>query len=594
MKKIASCLPLLTAVVVVSPAANPPTADTARPVESRISEVVVYADRAQVTRAATVTLPTDPACFAFEKLPGWIDEGSVRVGCTPADAGQVLDVQVRRAYLARATDEDFQRAELAVRESADQLAAIEDEKALLDAEARHIDSIRVFAADKLPRDTASREVKPEEYAQSLKFVSGSLREIAAARREVERKKRDLLPELNARQRKLDELRQRAQLEQCAVVVTARGSGKPSSLTLTYLLPGATWEPVHELRATAAADSLNLASFAVVMQTSGEDWTDAALSFSTQRSAETMRIPELEALLVGGTRLPRLVRQTDDTFKAALMNWDAQNGLWNNYVNPGAPFQQKEYLDNRTQQLDNARRIERVFETLQQRGTTAHFPALARQTIRSDGRPVRVPIGQARLAAQHRILAAPELSLNAARLVDLTNTTGQPLLPGRVSLFLGGAFLGHTETEFVGPGEGFPLYLGVADQVKLSRTLDKKRSTLIRGGTKTRMQVSFVVALENLGAEPVAVQLTDRVPVSETDDVRIFAVKVQPETKPDTKGLLRWDASLPPKQSKEFRIEYSLEYPANLAAISEAVRKSDAPSSRSYRLNDQIQSLEKQF
>ncbi len=562
---------IITGLVFSLRAAEQPGAtpeDDGQPVTSRVTDVVVYADRAQVTRAASVTLSADASRYAFAKLPGWVDEGSVRVSVAPADAGQVLDVQVRRTYLARASDEDFQKAETAVREIADQIAALDDEKAVLDAEARQVEGIRAFSVEKLPKDVATREVKADEYAQSIKFVAASLRETAVARRELEKKRRDLQPELNACQRKLDELRQRAQLEQRTVVVTAKGASKPATLSLTYMLPGATWEPVHELRAIADGGSVGLSSLAVVMQTSGEDWSDVALSLSTQRSTETMRIPELEALLVSGRRLPQLVATGRESFVAANQNWTAQNGLWFDFNNRDIGLQ-REFRDNQMRQLSNVKRVEQVFETLQQRGTTAHFPALARQTVRADGRPVRVQIGRADLAAQHRILAAPELSLNAARLVDLTNSTGQALLPGRVALFLGGAFLGQTDTEFVAPGEDFPLYLGVADQIKLARTLDKKRSALTRGGTKTRMQLSFLVSVANLGDQPAVVQLTDRVPVSESDEVRISGVKITPEGKPDAKGLLQWDLKLAAKQSKEFRIEYTMEYPADLPTRAEA-------------------------
>jgi len=202
-----------------------------------------------------------------------------------------------------------------------------------------------------------------------------------------------------------------------------------------------------------------------------------------------------------------------------------------------------------------------------------------------------------LAAQHRILAAPEMSLNAARIVDLANTSRQPLLPGRVSLFLGGAFLGLTEAEFVAPGEAFALYLGVADHLKLSRTLDKKRSSLTRGGAKTKMQVSFLVDVENLSDLNAALQLTDRVPVSETEDVRVSGVKIQPEGKPDAKGLLHWELNLAAKQTKEFRIEYALEYPTELPQRAAALPRSSigtpAESSAS-GLYEQIKSLEKKF
>src|SRR5574341_579379 len=151
----------------------------------------------------------------------------------------------------------------------------------------------------------------------------------------------------------------------------------------------------------------------------------------------------------------MLAASSDTFREADKNWREQNILWFDANNRDAAAQM-EYRANQVVQLGNTKRVEQVFEILEERGTTAHFSAQGPQIIRTDGRQVRVPIGSADLIAQHRIFAAPESSLNAARIVDLTNTTGQPLLPGRVSLFLGGAFLGLTETDFVAPGESFAL------------------------------------------------------------------------------------------------------------------------------------------
>src|SRR5437773_6203545 len=105
----------------------------------------------------------------------------------PVEAGRVLDVQVRRTYLARASGADIQKADADVREIADQLAAVEDEKTVLDAQTKQVDSIRMFSLEKLPRDMTTREVKPEEYGASIKFIASSLREIAQAKRELDKK-----------------------------------------------------------------------------------------------------------------------------------------------------------------------------------------------------------------------------------------------------------------------------------------------------------------------------------------------------------------------------------------------------------------------
>ena len=530
--------------------------DDAKTLTSQITEVTVYADRARVSRSASIELGPETKVVAFRKLPGWIDEGSVRLALIPSDAGQILDVEVERNHLVEPEEIGVRKAENALRDVPDQIAALDDEKAVLDAQSRQIDAIRVFANEKLPKDAAAREVKTTEFGTVVDYVTDALRKNAKARREVEQKRRDLIPLQGAKARELGELREKAQLEQRTVKVTLTGT-KHAKLALTYLLPGATWEPQHELRAASDGGPVQMASYASVTQTTGEDWESAKLTFSTQRPNETMRLPEVEALMLGGGTLARALNPGVDSFSIAQQNYGSQNAI--------IAKNRADYASNFAVQQEVQARIEAVFADLQERGTTAHFNAVGSPTIRADGKTVRVPIGAASLSAAHRILAAPEVSLNAAHTLDLVNTGDQALLPGKVALYLDGAFLGTTEADFVAPGEKFSTFAGVEDRIKLARTLDKKHSGLERGGKRTKIQVSWLVSAENLGANAVALQMADRVPVSENDEIKVSNVKITPDGKPDAKGLLRWDVALAGKQKKQFRVEYTLEYPTELLA-----------------------------
>jgi uncharacterized protein (TIGR02231 family) len=527
----------------------------------------------------------------LRNLPGWLDEGSVRVGLQPADAAHILDVEVRKTFLARPSDEEVRKAEAAVREFADQVASLEDERGVLEAQARHVDSIRAFSLDKLPKDMAVREVKMAEYGQVVDFIGEALRKIAKARRELDVKQRELQPELAARQRKLDELRQRAQLEQRTIIVTLKApAAVKATLQVAYLLPGAAWEPVHELRASPDGKSVKLYSFAVIRQTTGEDWTDAAVALSTQNTGATMHLPELQALTVGsGKSLARVVGLKQESFEQAKGNFKSQFHLYNKFANP--QDQQMLVLDNEAATVQLGELMLSVFQKLQQRGTTAHFAAAATQIIRTDGNPVRVQIGAVELAGQQRILAAPEASLNAARTLDLVNTGNQPLLPGKVSLFLEGSFLGTTETEFVAQGEPFAMFLGVVDRVKLSRTLDARHSSHFSDGKRTRLQVTYLATVENLSDREIALQFTDRVPVSESEEVRVRNVRVLPDCRPDEKGLLKWDVVLGGKQTREFRIEYTLEYPSDLPNRAVQPAQQDAGQKN---MQQELQQLEQQL
>src|SRR5579871_1204059 len=204
MKSMKTSIVLLSAMAVCAAVrAGQPEAGEGTPVDSRITEVTVFADRAQVTRVGKIALGDQVSRVSFAKLPAWIDEGSVRVALSPGNAGQILDVEIERTFLAHADDAEVRRAEMAAQDILDQIAALDDEKHVLEAEDRQIDNIKAFSLEKFPKDVASREVKIDEYHQSVEFVASGLRKLAQEKREIERKHRELDPELKARQRALN-------------------------------------------------------------------------------------------------------------------------------------------------------------------------------------------------------------------------------------------------------------------------------------------------------------------------------------------------------------------------------------------------------
>jgi uncharacterized protein (TIGR02231 family) len=359
-----------------------------------------------------------------------------------------------------------------------------------------------------------------------------------------------------------------------VFVTVQGDHKADArLELVYMIPGATWEPVHELRARGRnPQSADVTTFAVVTQTTGESWDGVDLTFSTQSVTESLRIPELEALTLGETEATtRMVKSRMSSFSRAQTAFEGQNRYWNGVkMNTAQEVYEKnyDYL-----QVVQSRTVE-IFRSLQKRGTTAHFRGDGRLTVRSDGQSVRVRIGACSLQAAQKILAVPEQSLNAARTLEMVNSGSQPLLPGKVDLYHEGTFLGMTELDFVAEGEKFAVYLNVADQVKLARVLDRKHSSLVRKA-RNRMTVAFDVTVENLSGEEVALTLADRIPVSQNKEITVDQVNVEPDGSPDDKGILKWELRLKPKEKRTYTIAYRIEYPPSL--ILEMKRSQRAPA-----------------
>ena len=252
---------------------------------SEIKRVTVFSDRALVTREATAKVTTEPTVYAFKHLPGWVDDGSVRAG---ASTGRIVEVRVGRSYLARATDPTYRKAEAEARALVARMGALDDELTVLEAKAKQIADVRAFSMDKLPKDVL---------VDASKLGGGELRQRgracvtsrpcarpAKARRAVEAERVELGPEIEASKRRVEELKGLTQIEETTVYVTLQGTGSAdAAVTLTYMLPGATWEPVHELRTEGAgAASVEVTSFAVVTQASGEE-AGATRSWPSPRS-----------------------------------------------------------------------------------------------------------------------------------------------------------------------------------------------------------------------------------------------------------------------------------------------------------------------
>ncbi|MEO7595308.1 MAG: mucoidy inhibitor MuiA family protein, partial [Byssovorax sp.] len=556
------------------------------------------------TREAAVTLTTEPVVFRFKKLPGWVDEGSVRAS---VGAGKIVDVAVERRFLARSTDEGFRKVELKHKALLQKLQALDDELAILKAQQEHVESIKVFSVEKLKVDALTRDIKVDTYGQVISFVTETSRKTAGARRDARAERDQLAPDVEASARNLEELSRLTKLEETTVLVTVQGSAAVNaSLTLTYATPGATWEPMHEVRASnAEPDSVELTSFAAVTQTTGEDWSHAELSFSTQSSSDSERIPELEMLALGKTQeVSRSVTRQITSFSSAQKKFEEQNHQWNRMnqapsqrISESEQFEQSYSSNLALLERVQSKTVE-IFRGLQTRGTTAHFIARDPAIVRSDGRSIRLRIGSSRIKAQRRIIAAPEESLNAAVTLEMTNKTSQPLLPGSVARYQDGAFLGMTDIDFVTKDEDFSVFFSVADQVKLTRELDKHQSSLVRTA-RNRMQLSFVSTAKNLSDRPVTIVLAERIPVSENTDIRVSNVRIAPNEKPDAKGIVRWAVTLAPRETRELRVSYQVEYPPSLVLDVRRKQMQTPPSPsparpRKMDFEEQIIQIEKQL
>src|SRR5712672_4429586 len=268
---------------------------------STVDAVTVYPDGASVTRVISLDLPSGDNTLVAKDFPLTLDPSSLRVegeGGAKLTIG-AIDTRPPRAAPPINLPELDQRIE-----------ALKDERANLQGAISAATARRKFAerfAEASPAGIGEKgEARPiADWRAAFAAVSEEVAIAEAAIRDAERKQRDIDREI-ARLESDRAIKPPSKLE--VRIDLAAAAATKATLRVTYAVRAARWTPLYDARLdTGAKDrkpALELVRRAEITQTTGEDWSNVALSVSTVRSARGGKAPELNSLIVQYPSPPR--------------------------------------------------------------------------------------------------------------------------------------------------------------------------------------------------------------------------------------------------------------------------------------------------
>jgi uncharacterized protein (TIGR02231 family) len=300
-----------------------------------------------------------------------------------------------------------------------------------------------------------------------------------------------------------------------------GAAGVYGVQVDYVVPGACWRPYHRAQLVELVKGkepvLHFASEGCVWQNTGEDWSDVQLIFSTERPSLGTEPPQLT------TEQLYVQRKSEQVVVEAREQEVQTTGLG------GAPKKQSSDLPG----IDDG-------------GEVLALRATAKASVPSDGRPYRVPLMSftSPTALEHVLCA--ELAEAVILKTTHVNRSQQPILAGPVDLVRGGGYVGRTSLLYIASGENFAIGWGPDGAVRVQRSLThaKEERAMLSGWVS---QINTVeLRLSNLGAAERTIQISERVPVSEIDKVKIEvdAAATTGSARPDTNGMVKWKVELP--------------------------------------------------
>lgn len=533
---------------------------SAAPVESTITAVTVYADRAVVTRSASTTLSAGTTELVFANLPAALNEQSLQVGGRGTAAATILDVSARKTFVDFTPNERVKALEDELLGLNRQQRVLDDRAAVLQAQRSLVDRMEAALVAPPAKDVPRPDVA--HFTNTMTFVVDQRTKIAADLAALDIQKADLADKITAVQNQLNQLRGAGGRATKSVTVrVATTTAGSLDLTLSYQVPGATWAPTYDARVATADRSVQLVYSGLVRQNTGEDWKNVALTLSTARPSLGGAAPELgawnlnvaEAVAMDAFRVEEARRGARREMTAKSVAAPAAVGM---ALNMAAPAE----MEDKDATVATA--------AIEQGATSASFRIAAASTIPSDNSPQKVPITSAALKAATEYAATPKRQAVAFLTAKVTNNTEFPLLAGAMNVFLEGTFVATSRLQTVMPEEKFDLALGADEGISVKHKRVQKFSEetgLTNSGR--RITYEYLITIQNNKKTAEKIVVTDQVPVSRNEKIVVRQmVPAQGELKPDNEGRLKWTLDLKPGEKRDLMVKFTVEYPKEVEVV----------------------------
>jgi uncharacterized protein (TIGR02231 family) len=501
---------------------------------AQVKRVVVYPDRATVTRAVKIPCGSH-VIAAFPGIPPAADPQSFRALASAATVDGVRWQQEQRsdAYAARATE---------LQNRVDQIVA--------DVEQNRRDQARFEGAKATARGYlelgqwfVKREMvggRPATAVWKAAFdaaVDGELKAVAAlstarARlRELERE----LAEARLQLARLSSATPRREYRAEAVVSCP--AGKTVEVELSYAVGGASWQPSYEARTQEAKKAVELKGFATITQNTGEDWRAARVILSTAVPRQNATPPIIDPLYVNSEDRPP-PRKVLVEFAEEVRHSDGASGS----VQNATGTRLRAMTQGLSVQLD--------------------VPDAA--DVPGDGTPTRLLFARSQLPAEFRFRTVPKLAPFVYLVADTTNSAPFPLLSGPIDMFRAGSFVARHQLGQVASGARFPLSFGTEERVRAKRLVLEEREHETGLVSKDRRRVySYRFYMANYLDKPAELEISDHIPVSEMKDVSVTldAATSAGHTLEKSDGIIRWPVKLAPGEQRSLDLTFHIDIPS---------------------------------
>ena len=504
-------------------------------VDSKVSSVTIFRDRAMVTREGETKLNKGIHQITFSNLPNEFDDASVRVAAMGNGVIKILDVKVE--YKAPVEVTETQKP--LILKTLDSLKAarlkIVNQITLLEKKKEMLDLFKAQALKNLNEKLTAGTGQPKEWIDLQKYFQTNQTDILTELRVATREKQQTEDVLNVMERERQMSGGKTAQNSKEVLVTVETAERGNvTFRPSYLIRNAYWSPSYDLRVSSADKKGELHFFGVLRQSSGEDWKNVSLTLSTAEPILLKDIPVLPPWYLGKNPSPNT---TGQVYVRGGRSNEAR------YIVPDEEF---------NTQLPKVQELSTLFTVPE------------KYDIPGDNNPHKVEVSVTTLPMVYEFTAIPKVAPKVYLKGKMINTGDYAWLAGDVNVFIDNDYINRTNFDDILPSDTLELALGTDERTTIEKVLvNKYHETKGVFNGSALINYEYEIRITNNGKIDETVLVYDQLPISLHETIKVTPVEPKIEIK-DLPGdkKITWTLNLKPGEKKNIPFKFSIEYPAS--------------------------------
>lgn len=503
-------------------------------VSHTLKKATVYLKNAELVHEGKVRLTAGTHVLVFEQLPLEVFENSVQLQMQ----GNATLLSVK--YEVNFLQNNVQKAEIeALRQ---QMLAAETKVARLQASKESIEEEQNLLLSNKQIGGANTGLTAEQlrqmadfYGQRLLSLKNRLFDTERALKEAQEEHRRLKAQLHAQARHKPTGEVKA-IVRCTAPATLQ-------LSLRYLVRGAAWYPVYDLRVADANAPVELSYKAMVMQNTGTDWDNISLTLSTGNPSISGTKPELSPWFVDFINTYAYQKHYD---KKSRRNYEEVDAVAVGVAPP--PMAELEP----TTVADFTKVNESGLQVLFEIGIPVSIPG--------DGKEQLVDIQKHEVDAVYTYAAVPKAAPEAFLMAKIYDWAALNLLSGEANVYFAGNYVGTTSLDPGVTGDTLTFSLGRDARIVCKRKEIKDFTSKRFLKNDIEEERAYEISVRNNRKESITLTIEDQIPVSKQNRIQVEATELSGGQLDASNGIVRWQLTLAPGQEIKKVVRFKVKYP----------------------------------